>query len=74
MTILEEKIHDNDNCKRLRLFESGHLLPYEIPLDYKKWKAGAFIHRPSNVVWIGDDLVKKTVQLRSFLLNKESNP
>jgi hypothetical protein len=74
MAVLEEKVHDRDCRDLLRSFQSHHLLPYEIPLDYTCREAVAHIHRPDNVIWIGDDPVKKAVRLRSFLLDKESNP
>jgi len=74
VAILEEKVHDRDHHELLRSFESHHLLPYEIPIDYREREAVAYMHLPGNVIWIGDDLVKKAVKLRSFLFNEESNP
>ncbi|MBA7644804.1 hypothetical protein ES703_52551 [subsurface metagenome] len=74
VAILEEKVHGEDQRELLRSFESRHLLPYEIPLDYKERESVVHIHRPVNVIWIGDDLVEKAVKLRSFLLSEESNP
>lgn len=74
LTILEEKVCDSDWCELLQLFESWHLLPYEIPLDYRERNVTPSMHRSDNVVWIGDDPVKKAVTLRSFLFDKRKNP
>lgn len=71
---LKEKIRDDDWCDLLRHFESWHLLAYEIPLDYGERNITAPIHRLDNVVWTGDEPVKKAVKLRSFLLDRKMNP
>lgn len=74
LATLEEKVRDPDWCELLRLFESWHLLPYEIPLDYKERKGKAPMHQLDNVAWTEVDPVKRAVTLRSFLFDKGRNP
>jgi len=74
LATLEEKVRDPDWRELLQLFESWHLLAYEIPLDYRERKGTSSMHRLDNVVWTGDDPVKKVVTLRSFLFDKRRNP
>lgn len=74
LTDLEEAVDDIANQQFLQLLQTRSLLAYEIPIDYRERRSKEYIHRSDNVFWAWDDLIKRVVKLRSFLLNAESNP
>jgi hypothetical protein len=62
------------NTELVQLFFAHSLLPYELPVDYGERRADAPIHRAENIMIMWDDLPRRVVRLRAFLLNRETNP
>lgn len=61
----------------LSLFFDHSILPYEAPLDYLERPAegtGLRIHRRSNLAWVYDDVMLRTLKLRRFLTDPSSSP
>ncbi len=69
-----DAIRDGTRAELVRLFAEHSLLPYEIPLDYQDRKPGAPIHQRHNTVLMWDDLPRRVVKLRAFLLDGDRNP
>lgn len=67
-------IGERSRAELVKLFAEHSLLPYEIPLDYKDRKLGAPIHHRHNVVLMWDDLPRRVIKLRAFLLDERHNP
>jgi hypothetical protein len=67
-------IQDGTRAELVSLFAEHSLLPYEIPLDYKDRKLGAPIHHRDNTILMWDDLPRRVVKLRAFLLDEGRNP
>lgn len=74
MTDLEEATHSEDNRELLKLFQARNLLPYEIPLDYLERRLEGRFHCSDNMSWAFDDLPRRVLKLRSFLLDPDLNP
>jgi len=72
----ELRIAVGDPSKRelLGLFERQHLLPYEIPLDYRERVVDGQMHNAANIGWIWGDELKRVMTLRSFLRGGDENP
>ena len=69
---LLQKLPQNDKTKEtLTLFIRHAVLPYELPIDYKK-KLDP-IHQAANVIWKLDAEVDKVIKLRSLLLDAAQN-
>jgi len=68
-----DAIRDGTRAELVRLFTEHSLLPYEIPLDYGDRKLGAPIHHRANTVLMWDDLPRRVVKLRAFLLDVDRN-
>lgn len=76
---LDQACENEENVRLLRAFAGRHLLPYEVPLDYRERHVGtggntARIHTKENLGWIWDDLSRRVVGLRTFLLDVSANP
>src|SRR5579862_3872166 len=64
-----DAIQDGSRAELVGLFAKHSLLPYEIPIDYADRKLGAPIHQRDNTVLMWDDLPRRVVKLRAFLLD-----
>lgn len=53
----------------LEAFDHHSLVPYELPVDYRKRERSGPIHIASNVEWLWGDIPRKTVLLRDYLLS-----
>ncbi len=70
---LDAALVDPANKTLLQTFVTHHLLPYEIPLDYRERPATERIHQASNLAWYWDELPRRVTGLRTFLLDPERN-
>ena len=70
---LEPALEVEENRELLRLLRTWSLPAYEIPLDYRQRIAVGHIHRAGNISWMWEELIRRAVKLRAFLLNS-SNP
>lgn len=68
-----DALEDEARRELIFLFERHSLLPYEIPLDYGGRRLGAPIHRQDNTAWMWDELPRRVISLRAFLLDPERN-
>ncbi|MBI3977019.1 MAG: hypothetical protein HY331_02425 [Chloroflexi bacterium] len=66
-------VHDPKNCDLLRLFRARRSVAYEIPVDYRERRLAAPMHRSDNVYWMWDELPKRVVRLRAYLLDPAQN-
>lgn len=60
-----------DQVKRnlLEAFYHRNLVPYELPLDYKRREKAGRLHAAANVEWLWGGAPRQTVLLRDFLLS-----
>jgi hypothetical protein len=70
---LEPALELEENRELLRLFRIWSLPAYEIPLDYRQRIAEGYIHRADNISWTWEEVIRRVVTLRAFLLNS-TNP
>lgn len=70
---LQEALEVKGNLEFLTLLHAYHLLAYEIPLDYKEKILTGQMHSAKNIVWIWDEIPKRAVKLRAFLLNPKND-
>lgn len=71
---LDSALVEESNGEMLRAFNRHHLLPYEIPLDYSQRRLVGRMHVADNLMWAWDDLARRVVGLRAFLLDPKTNP
>jgi len=59
----------------LELYNQYHLIPYELPIDYKTDNLSGISnsHNKNNIDWFWDNTFERVIQLREFLLNPEHN-
>lgn len=67
---LESALEDPANRELLQLLRDWNILAYEIPLDYRARIIAGHIHRADNIFWVWEELIRRAVKLRAFLLNK----
>ena len=71
-------LNNPENLEVLTLFLEYGILPYELPIDYVERPAindmVTKIHRRGNVSWIVDKNVIRTLKLRKYLTNPQTNP
>jgi len=71
---LQLALAEEERVQLLHSFNGRHLLPYEIPLDYQERRLAGRMHVANNLSWTWDDLSRKVIGLRSFLLDPKQNP
>lgn len=71
---LREVIEQERGVPLLRFLRGPLLLPYEVPLDYRERRLARSMHVADNLGWVCDDLARRVVELRAFLLDPQRNP
>jgi hypothetical protein len=62
---------DPERRTLLEAFDHHNLVPYELPVDYRKRERTGRLHVASNVEWLWGGVPRKTVLLRDYLLSDE---
>jgi hypothetical protein len=70
---LEAALELEANRELLYLLKTWSILAYEIPLDYRERVTAGYIHRTGNIYWVWEELIRRAVKLRAFLLST-NNP
>jgi hypothetical protein len=73
MTELEPSLEVEANLELLQFLKTWSILAYEIPLDYRERITAGYIHRAGNIYWVWEELIRRAVKLRAFLLSP-TNP
>jgi hypothetical protein len=71
---LKSALADQNNASLMQLFRSHSLVAYEIPVDYinrRRDRQSGALHASDNVKWLWTDKIRKTIELRRFLLEGE---
>lgn len=65
-----KSLADADRRALMEAFVRCNMVPYELPIDYRKRETTGRLHVHTNVEWLWDGVAKKTIELREFLLDR----
>ncbi|MBN2575180.1 MAG: hypothetical protein JXP73_11515 [Deltaproteobacteria bacterium] len=71
-TEVAEAVDDPEKRTLIEAFAHHNLVPYELPIDYRRRKKTGRLHVASNVEWLWGGVPRKTVLLRDLLLGEEA--